>query len=282
MATMDSVARTRNQSWCLGAPLPPACGCAIHITPPPDRPDPAIYGQAPRISAGLQASWDNPDMTLFPPPIYGDGAWQFYGAGMLNPALISIHNLSTTAAAINTRVAVSVGAYGIGLPRLPVTTQLLSLAAGETRALSSPNFPPFIDVDVNGLRHTGRALFVDISHPYDTDTANNYGEGVIGLALIDRRDAAGAVIVGLAAPDIPVRLGNTTGAPLVYVLSVAPNLVAAQVSPAQVTVAPGDTGSARLSYMLPVTSPFETSVTVIARDLQGNLLGGCTQRLYSN
>lgn len=283
MARTETSARAHHQSWCSGGTRRPAGQCSINITPPPDRPDPAIYSQAPRLSTGLQATWDNPDIALFTPPTYGGGAWQFDGPGMLNPATISIHNLSTSAAAINTRVAVSLGGHaGIGVPRFPVITQLVSLAAGETRALSIPLFPPYINVDVNGLRHTGRALFVDISHPYDIDTANNYGEGVIGLALIDRRDPAGAVLVGATLPAIPISLGNTTGAPLVYVLSVSPNTVGAQISPAQVTVAPGDTGSARLSYTLPAMSPFDTSVTVVARDPQGNLLGGYTQRLYSN
>jgi len=281
MATTDSLSRARNRSWCSGTALPPSCQSAIRITPPPDRPNPAIYGQAPRLSAGLQATWDNPDITLFGTPSYGGGAWEFDLAGMVNPASISIHNLSTTAAAINTRVAVSLGYAGIGVSRIPVVTQLLSLAAGETRAISVPLFPPYINVDINGLRRSSRALFVEISHPYDADTANNYGEGALNLVLIDRRDAAGAVIVGFG-PDIPITLENNTAAPLVHVLSVEPNVVAAQISPAQVTVAAGSIGTAQLSYTLPVTSPFETSVTVIARDLQGNLLGGLTQRLYSN
>ncbi len=221
-------------------------------------------------------------MALFPAPGYGGGVWQFDAPRMLDPVAISIHNLSTSAAAVNTIVAVSIGLYpGIGVPRTPVVRQLLSLAAGETHVLSVPINPPFINADVNGLRHTGRSMFVELSHPYDADTSNNYGESVVSLALIDRRDAAGAVVLG-AEPRLPISLGNTTAAPVVYLLSVAPNTVAAQISPAQVTVAPGDSDSVQLSYSLPATSPVDTSVTVVARDPQGNLLGGFTQRLFSN
>lgn len=281
MPLRDSSSINRSRQSCPGTPSLPGGNCSIVLNPPPDRPDPAIYSQRPRLSAGLEVTWNNQDITLFAAPSFVDGEWQFDSHWFLDHASISIHNLSTTAAAINTIVAVSSGPLGIGMPRNPVVTQLLSLKQGETRTLNIPlgAFVARLDV-VDGV-YAGEALFVDISQAYDADTTNNHGESVTGLALIRRYDATGALVVLILKP-IPISLGNTTAAPLVYVLSLASNTVAAQVNPTQVTVAPGATRTALISYTLPPTGPNATSVTIFAHDLQGNLLGGLTQLIYSD
>jgi hypothetical protein len=280
MATRASAVRIPAKASCACDVSLPASRCSIQLNPPPFRPDPAIYTQSQRLAAGLDVTWNNPDITWFQPQVYADSKWQFN----MQPGMsISIHNLSAKAAAVNTTVSVSRSALGIGMPRSPVVTQVLSLAAGETRVISVPLLiaaliiPGFIIIDFQTGEETteiagtelGAAIFVDISHPYDSDASNNHGESVTSLAFLS-----------IEAPPIPILLGNVTAAPLDYVLSLAPNTVTARITPTQVTVAPGATAIAYLSYTLPATRPFSTSVTILARDQQGDLIGGLTQFLY--
>ena len=281
MATRASAVRIPAKASCACDVSLPASRCSVQLNPPPYRPDPAIYTQSQRLAAGLDVTWNNPDITWFQPPVYANGKWQID----IQPAMsISIHNLSARAAAVNTTVTVSRSALGIGMPRSPVVTQVLSLAAGEARVISVPLLvaaliiPGFIVIDfqtgqeegtvIAGTEY-GAAIFVDISHPYDSDPANNHGESVTSLARLT-----------IEAPPMPILLGNATAAPLDYVLSLAPNTVSARIAPAQVTIAPGATGIAYLAYTLPATRPFSTSITILARDQQGNLIGGFTQFVY--
>jgi hypothetical protein len=281
MATRASAVRIPTKASCACEVSLPASRCSIQLNPPPFRPDPAIYTQSQRLAAGLDVTWNNSDITWFKPPVNANGKWQID----IQPAMsISIHNLSAKAAAINTTVTVSRSALGIGMPRSPVVTQVLSLAAGETRVISVPLLvaaliiPGFIVIDfqtgqeegtvIAGTEY-GAAIFVDISHPYDSDASNNHGESVTSLALL-----------AIEPPPMPIVLGNATAAPLNYVLSLAPNTVSARINPDHVTVAPGATGFTFLSYTLPAIRPFSSSVTILAHDQQGNYIGGFTQFLY--
>jgi hypothetical protein len=257
---------TRATRWCSSAATLPGCKCSIEINPPPNRPDPAIYSQAPRLAAGLDATWNNPDIKWFVPPAYVAGRWQFPTTGfgwqsLLDHAEISIHNRSAVAAAINTVVRVSRAPFGIGTKRTPVVTQLVSIAAGQTITFNTP-----LGAATSEVIRGGEALYVDISHPYDADTANNHGESVVSL------QGSGNTY------SIPI--GNFTEQPLVYVFSLAPNNVAAQISDTQLTIAPQDQKFVQISFTIPPTRPFETSVTLLAHDLQGKLLGGVTHQLY--
>jgi len=156
-------------------------------------------------------------------------------------------------------------------------TYLVSLKAGETQTLVIPERVPLQwDVEYPEVLFEvlAPALFVDISHPYDADTTNNHGESVIALCRNVTPTHGGDPI------EIQINLGNVTTQPLVYVLSVEPNTVAAQLIPAQVEIAPGGAGYTSLFCTMPFATPANTSVTVIARDLQGNVMGGITVLLY--
>jgi hypothetical protein len=142
-----------------------------------------------------------------------------------------------------------------------LVTQLVSIAAGQTITFNTP-----LGAATSEVIRGGEALYVDISHPYDADTANNHGESVVSL------QGSGNTY------SIPI--GNFTEQPLVYVFSLAPNNVAAQISDTQLTIAPQDQKFVQISFTIPPTRPFETSVTLLAHDLQGKLLGGVTHQLY--
>src|ERR1700743_2413533 len=111
MATRASAVRVPAKASCACETSLPASRCSIQLNPPPYQPDPAIYTQSQRLAAGLDVTWNNPDITWFQQPVYADSKWQLN----MQPAMsISIHNLSAKAAAINTMVAVSRSALGIG------------------------------------------------------------------------------------------------------------------------------------------------------------------------
>src|ERR1700686_3732807 len=112
VASVATVLPARGLSWCSRHAGIGGCSSVIDLFPPPARPDPSIYGQAPLIAAGVAATWDNPDIALHEYPLYTNGAWRFDPAPGFN-AKVTVRNKSLTAAAINTVVAVSYGRRGI-------------------------------------------------------------------------------------------------------------------------------------------------------------------------
>lgn len=263
--SVSNVAKVRAPSWCSRRPDSGGCSPAIDISPPPDRPDPAIYSQEPFLSAASAATWDNPDIVLYAAPQHTGPSWRIAEGWFLDNVKVTVRNRSLTAAAINTRVAVSYGPVGIGMPRTPLTTQLVSLEAAGSRQLIIPLPPAVLAQPEKAL-----ALFVDVSHPYDLDATNNHGESISIISLIGT-GGSGA---------IPIKLGNSTAAPIAYALSVQPTNVAVSLSTSHVTVAPGATGSVIASYGTLLPTPSQTSFTVVARDALGNLVGGFTSLLF--
>jgi hypothetical protein len=274
----DVIAADRRASSCVGPASLGGCQCYITLSPPPNRPDPATYSQVPLLTAGDTVTWASPDVSTYAPPTYDGAQWQFDQSWFSrNQAVVTLRNRSNSVPAINTGVALYGSGVGIGLSRQLIATQLVSLAAGEVRQLTIP-LPGFgyeiLDSPVGW--HTGWALFVEITHPYDADTENNHGEYVSWLVSRPRLGPSQAVLI----PDtLPIHLGNTTDSPRDYVLSILPNSVSAQVQPLQLTVAPGSIQDALFTFDRP-SNYGSTSVTVIARDLGGNLLGGVTLQLY--
>lgn len=262
---VSAVASVRQPNWCSRRPDPGGCSPAIDLSPPPDRPDPAIYSQAPLLAAATTATWDNPDIVLYAAVQHTGSSWRIADGWFLDNVKITVRNRSLTAAAINMVVTVSYSRIGIGLPRTPLTTQLVSLEAGGSRQLIIP-LPPAV------LAQTEKALalFVDVSHPYDLDATNNHGESISIISLI------GAGLSGV----IPIKLGNTTSSPITYALSVEPTNVTVSLSNTNVTVGPGATASVTASHTTLLPTPSQTSFTVVARDAIGNLVGGFTSILY--
>ena len=262
--TVDSI-RPSSSSWCSRRTLPGRCRAAITLNPPPNRPDPAIYSQAPVLATAGAATWDNPDIVVYATPQLVGGEWR-ETQWILNNALVSVHNHSMKAAAINTRVDVSYGPVGIGMPKKPLMSQMISLAAGGMQQLSIPIPPAVLSQPEQAL-----ALFVDLYHPFDSDTTNDHGESSSVITLVGAGIGAGTSF----------DLGNTTNSPITYNLTAEPNTVQADVEFAQVTVAPGATQSVIVAWIAP-SGTTATSFTVIARDGQGNLQGGFTNLLYSS
>ncbi len=279
--TTATAAVARRPSPCLSPASLGGCQCSISVSPPPNRPDPAIYSQAPLVAANQAVTWASPDIAFYAPPTYDGTHWQFIGDWLWNYALVTVRNRSTAVGAINTLVSVSRSGIGIGLPRRPLTAQLVSLAPGEQRQLTVPIGLTVVDLDggLDGMGfETGDALFVDISHPYDAETDNNHGECITSIIL--RRTPSSSTFFPVIPDRIPIQLGNTTASVRDYVLSVLPNSIAAAVSPTEVSVAPGNIVTASLTYTRPQSGGVDPGVTLIARDPGGNFLGGMTVQFY--
>jgi hypothetical protein len=75
-------------TWCSRRPGLGVCKPAIAAQPPPDRPDPAIYSQAPLLAAGGTATWDNPDIVLYATPQHTSGGWSIAPQWFLYNALV--------------------------------------------------------------------------------------------------------------------------------------------------------------------------------------------------
>jgi hypothetical protein len=215
------------------------------------------------LALGDSVTWDNPDITVYAKPQFVGGTW-VENQWILNNALVTVRNTSTQVAAINTQVAVSYAQVGIGLPRTPLTTQLVSLAAGGAQQLTIPL--PSVVLSQN---QQAVALFVDLYHPFDSNLTNDHGANSSAISLI----AAGL------NSSMPLNFANTTSSPVTYNLTLEPNTVQAKLESTQITVAPAGTGQVTIEFAVP-SGTGSTSFTVTAQDGQGNLQGGFTFLLY--
>ena len=111
------------------------CKC-ISTDKPPKRPDPAIYSQWQRLTQGVAASWESPDIkTNWWEP------WRF-----MDSVEVTVRNESNEASAVNTLVQVSWAPFGIGTTFSPLGAQLISLGLApdeKTMLLTARPLPSF-------------------------------------------------------------------------------------------------------------------------------------------
>ena len=140
-----------------------APSCCLETDTPIDRPDLAIYSQAERFAAGVQPTWNNPDITT-----------NLVGANKLMPeASVRVRNNSATASAIAANVCCFVSRFGIGYDRQPIDNSTQNFAPGEQRELLIP-FPQAV---LNGDQRIG--FHVRIEHPTDPTLINNTGSQIL-------------------------------------------------------------------------------------------------------
>jgi hypothetical protein len=228
--------------------------CCFTPVDEPRRPDPAIYSQLEILQRGLAIplSWNSPDINSNSQP------------GTLSPAGadIVVRNLSTVASAANVRVDVSLHRFGIGFPRELIGGNLLSIGPGAQTVFTVPYPQPV----VAGEQRVG--VEVRITHPTDADMGNNVGfQAIDWLATSD---------VGKSfTVDFPVR-NPSPGAQAIQI----------QAGPvdAGLTVTPPPSGPAFGPFeervltaqivVAPDVTTFQRSVTFMAFDAAGELLGG--------
>jgi hypothetical protein len=95
--------------------------CCVAIKDPADRPDPATYSQEEQLHLGLVPTWNSPDIIT-----HNISPYSLF----LEPE-VKVRNLSTTASAVNILVHLHTSVFGIGLPRTPLATKVVNLAASQ-------------------------------------------------------------------------------------------------------------------------------------------------------
>jgi hypothetical protein len=232
--------------------------CCFKPQPPPDRPDPATYSQDEQFSLGTAPTWDSPDILT-----------NYWNPFTLMPeATVTVRNLSGLVSAVNVQVLVATSAFGIGLPRTPMSAQIISLAPGQQSQLLFP-FPQSL------LQAADQriGLHVRLIHPTDARLLNNEGSQAIADAYTSK---AGRQI----ALSFPVL--NPSAAAQQISLSVLPNSLAGSVSPGAPMLAPFEQIMATLAVDVPsslhgtAAAPVRANATVVGRDGSGKVLDGLT------
>jgi hypothetical protein len=183
-----------------------------------------------------------------------------------------VQNRSNTAAALNTSVAVSISHFGIGMPRRQLATQTVNIGAGGQELLHYPVPQSVMDPAVQFI-----GVYVQVSHPFDTNVLNNKGSQVLGAAF--------TTLVGRAF-QLTFPVMNPSSAPQQITLDVLSNELNAQGTPAARLFAPLEQIVATLTIQVPgtihaVAGVWETrDVTVMARGGAGELIGGLTYLVY--
>lgn len=232
--------------------------CCVAVSNPPARPDPATYSQAQVIQQGQVPSWDSPDITT-----NNDIPW-----ALLPETAVTVRNLSPTVAAVNTQIQVSLSGFGIGLPKTPLANQLATLPAAGQLTFNYP-LPQSV---MNGPQNIG--LFVDIHHPNDSVEINNHGAQVV--TAFDTKTFG-------RHREIEIPVANPSGAAQTITLAVLPNSVSAVIGPASHAFAPFEQIGAKLLVTVPAALHNTTeSVTVVAHDGSGALIGGATLLIWVN
>lgn len=163
MSDTPSIARQAavvdRRSFCRPEPRREAGKCCVKVDSAINRPDPAIYSQAEQFAMGAVPTWESPDILT-----------NLVGATSLMPeAHVKIRNNSSTVSAVGVAAHAAVSRFGIGFPRTPIGTSVVTLGPGQERTLLIP-FPQAV---LNGEQRIG--FHVRLEHPSDAVMINNEG-----------------------------------------------------------------------------------------------------------
>ena len=239
---------------------PPNTSCCVRV--PAEivhDPDPSTYDQQLLFSEGLAPTFNSPDIETV-------DVWPLRPIDNLTA---TVRNLSTQAAANQTRVDISWSPWGIGMPRTPIASSFVDLArsgfAGSEQTLSWP-LPP-------ALKAAGLyGIFVSVIHPYDSDPSNNQGEQTVdGFQTSTGRSHTFVV---------PVR--NPTSSTQNVSLSAGPGSVVPWVTvvPSSLTLAAGAQQNVMVGIHIPSAVPVSPPGTLISASVDilatigGTYLGG--------
>jgi len=168
---------------CRALPQQRTCRCSIPLNPPPNRPDPWTYDKSTGQYAQFSA-WQNSPGTVKPPTFWIKASIDPYStmdplqlpSGPSPFVLVTVGNNSNVPA-INALVQLSMSAIGIGRVKVPVASQYASIPAQQSVSLSFVVPPSFLNQQYLGV-------YVDITHPYDSNLLNNHAISMWeGLAL---------------------------------------------------------------------------------------------------
>jgi hypothetical protein len=171
----------------------------------------------------------------------------------LDPVLFTVRNLSSQASANQTRIDVSWSPWGIGMQRSLLGTVIADLARagfpGSEQQFSLPLTSAAKAVGIYGA-------FVQIYHPYDSNTANNLGEQTL--------DGFTTKSSGRTT-DFPLPVRNPSYITQTISFVVGPAAVASWVTltPSTLTLGPGAQGSVTIRIVVPAAIPISPPGTEV-------------------
>ena len=249
--------------WCQ-PPISPRrdCCCITVDEPPPNRPDLAIYSQDEQLESGTEPTWDNPDIAT--------NYWNPFK--LLPETRVTVKNLSPTASAVNGQVSLYTSEFGLGMPRVLLSSMAVNLGAGQQTTLLFP-----LNQAVLALADQRIGTYVRIDHPYDAKPINNTGSQLIA-------DAYTSAVGRTFSVTFPVRNPEASGQQIT--LSPLPNELNAVVTPAIRSFAPLEQIIATLAVQVPGAihgtpgAEARRDVTIVARGADGMLIGGLTYVIW--
>lgn len=235
----------------------------MHIDgPPPDRPDLAIYSQDEQFAAGTAPTWDNPDMLT--------NYWNPFR--LLPEVSVTVRNLSATASAVNGQVAVAISTFGLGMPRVPLASQMVHLGPSQQTTLLFPLSQAILNAAEQRI-----GTYVTITHPHDSRAVNNAGAQLIADAFTSAAGRSFSV-------TFPVM--NPLATAQQITLSMLANDLSAAVTPAVRAYAPLEQIMATLTVQVPGTihgtpgAEQRRDVTIVSRGADGTVIGGLTYVIW--
>jgi hypothetical protein len=257
--------------WQRGTQATPPSALCQPVFPPSDccvkvpasivhDPDPETYTQSLVAAGGALPTFRSPDMDSV-------DIWPWRP---LNPIPATVRNLSSQASANQTRVDFLWSPWGVGMPRTNFGTTFVDLPrAGFPDSQQTITMPLPADAIATGGFY---GIFVQLSHPYDSNTRNDFGEHTINGFTTDSGRSHNF--------ELPVR--NPTGATQTVTFTVGPPAVAAWVTiaPSTFTLAPGAQQTVNVQVAVPTSVPVSPAGTAISytidimATLGGAYLGG--------
>lgn len=231
--------------------------CCLAPDEPPDRPDPGLYSQDEQFGLGLEPTWNSPDITT--------NRWSPWR--LMEEMEVDVRNYSATASAVAVAVGVAISPFGIGMPRSPLSTQVVHIDAGHESRL----FYPLSQSLLNGPPHIG--AHVTITHSLDQRLINNLGSQMIWGVFTSE---AGRQLEF----SFPVR--NPQAGTQQITLAALANDLGAVVTPASRPFTPFEQINAKLTMMVPASlhgapgADVRREITVVGRDGAGRVIDGLT------
>ncbi len=139
--------------------------CCYQPEKPPKRPDPGIYSQQERYTAGNLITWDSPDITTN----------LSSGQTLDDNVIVTVRNYSTDSSALGTQVMLEYSQFGIGFPKSELAIQNVNLNM-QGRSGDEQSLDFFLPVSIRKKLGGNISVFVMVSHPHDRYTGNNIGE----------------------------------------------------------------------------------------------------------
>jgi len=274
MAVQDVAAKTpgRSRGWC--AARRTQCAQSIMLPAPPHCPDPAIYSPLEMFAAGNAATWNSPDILLYPEPVFAGGNWGQAGEEQYLPNPTASLSNNSDVVAINAMADISCGLLGLGVgtPRVSLVKQVVTIPPGQGTVF----LPLPVAAGLQAIQASRApfnlfpgliSVYVDLSHPYDSDPGNNHGIN-------------NSIIFAGVHDSAFIPLYNFSNSSAAFNLAiVGPNTIGAALAATRMVVGSGSCDQANLTFPTR-PSGSHADITVFAKDDAGKPLGGFTLRLY--